>query len=166
MRTNVLIVDDFYSNPDSVRDFALQQEFKVQGNFPGLRTATFLTPDVKETVQSVIWNVAGEVTNWNESDGLTGSFELATSANRSWIHTDHFNTWAGVLYLTPNAPLSGGTGLFKHRATGATMSHQLAEYESQDMTKWDLVDNIGNKYNCRCFDCNFGFNWHYSSSGW
>jgi hypothetical protein len=147
MRTNVLIVDDFYSNPDSVRDFALQQEFKVQGNFPGLRTATFLTPDVKETVQSVIWNVAGEVTNWNESDGLTGSFELATSANRSWIHTDHFNTWAGVLYLTPNAPLSGGTGLFKHRASGATMSHQLAEYESQDMTKWDLVDTIGNKYN-------------------
>ena len=147
MRTNVLIVDDFYSNPDSVRDFALQQEFKVQGNFPGLRTATFLTPDVKETVQSVIWNVAGEVTNWNESDGLTGSFELATAANRSWILTDHFITWAGVLYLTPNPPHTGGTGLFRHRATGATMSHQLAEYESQDMTKWDLVDTIGNKYN-------------------
>jgi hypothetical protein len=147
MRTNVLIVDDFYSNPDSVRNFALQQEFKVQGNFPGLRTATFLTSDVKETVQSVLWNVAGEITNWNESDGLTGSFELATSANRSWIHTDHFNTWAGVLYLTPDAPLSGGTGLFRHRATGATMSHQLAEYESQDMTKWDLVDRIANRYN-------------------
>jgi hypothetical protein len=27
------------------------------------------------------------------------------------------------------------------------MSHQLAEYESQDMTKWELVDTIGNKYN-------------------
>lgn len=147
MRANVLIVDDFYSNPDSVRNFALQQEFKVQGNFPGLRTASFLTPDVKETVQSVLWNVGGEITNWHEADGLTGSFELATAANRSWIHTDHHNTWAGVIYLTPNAPLSGGTGLFRHRATGATMSSQLTEYESQDMTKWELVDRIANRYN-------------------
>lgn len=147
MRANVLIVDDFYSNPDSVRNFALQQEFKVQGNFPGLRTASFLTADVKETVQSVLWNVGGEITNWHEADGLTGSFELATAANRSWIHTDHHNTWAGVIYLTPNAPLSGGTGLFRHRATGATMASQLAEYESQDMTKWELVDRIANRYN-------------------
>ena len=147
MRTNILVVDDFYTDPDSVRSFALQQEFGVQGNFPGLRTASFLTPDVQETIQSVILNVAGEVIDWNSADGLTGSFELATAANRSWIHTDHFNTWAGVLYLTPDPPHTAGTGLFRHRATGATMSHQLPEYENQDMTKWDLVDNIGNKYN-------------------
>ena len=121
MRTNVIITDDFYGNPDSVREFALQQEFKVQGNFPGLRTKSFLTPDVKETIQSLIWNVAGEITEWNHSDGLSGSFELATAANRSWIHTDHFNTWAGVCYLTPNAPHTGGTGLFRHRATGSTL---------------------------------------------
>lgn len=147
MKTNVIITDDFYGNPDSVRAFALQQEFKVQGNFPGLRTASFLTADVKETIQSILWNVAGEVTNWNEADGLTGSFELATAANRSWIHTDHFNTWAGVLYLTPDAPYTGGTGLFRHKATGATTSEQLESYESQDMTKWDMIDRIGNRYN-------------------
>ena len=147
MKTSVIITDNFYSNPDSVRAFALQQEFKVQGNFPGSRTASFLTPDVKETVQSILWNVAGEITNWNEADGLTGSFELATAANRSWIHTDHHNTWAGVLYLTPNAPYTGGTGLFRHRATGATTAEELESYESQDMTKWDLIDRIGNRYN-------------------
>lgn len=147
MKTSVLITDDFYSNPDSVRAFALQQEFKVQGNFPGVRTASFLTPDVKETIQSILWNVGGEITNWHEADGLTGSFELATAANRSWIHTDHHNSWAGVLYLTPNAPLSGGTGLFRHKATGATTSAELETYESQDMTKWELIDRIGNRYN-------------------
>ena len=26
--------------------------------------------------------------------------------------------WAGVLYLTPNAPSTGGTGLFRHKETG------------------------------------------------
>lgn len=147
MRTNVIIVDDFYSNPDSVRDFALQQEFKVQGNFPGSRTVSFLNDSVKETLQTVVWNAGGEITEWNARDGLTGSFEIATAANRSWIHTDHYNTWAGVCYLTPDAPISGGTGLFMHKKTGARMAHELESYESQDMTKWEMVDRIGNRYN-------------------
>lgn len=147
MRTNVIIVDDFYSNPDSVREFALQQEFKVQGNFPGLRTASFLNESIKESLQTIVWNAGGEVTEWNAHDGLTGCFELATAANRSWIHTDHFNTWAGVVYMTPDAPVSGGTGLFMYKKTGARMAHELEAYESQDMTKWEMVDRIGNRYN-------------------
>jgi hypothetical protein len=147
MRTNVIITDDFYSNPDSVREFALQQEFKIRGNFPGMRTTSFINDDVKSTVQTILWNAAGEGSNWHAGDGLTGSFELATARDRSWIHTDHHNTWAGVCYLTPNAPLTGGTGLFRHKATGATMSYELENYEAQDMTKWDLVDVVGNRYN-------------------
>lgn len=147
MRTNVIITDDFYSDPDSVREFALKQEFKVQGNFPGKRTKSFLTQDVKDAIQGILRNVSGEVTDWHVADGLTGSYEIATALDRSWIHTDHFNTWAGVLYLSPDAPLTGGTGLFRHRATGATMAHELAEYESQDMTKWDMTDRIANRYN-------------------
>lgn len=148
MKTNLIIIDDFYSNPESVRSFALQQEFEVQGNFPGLRTKSFLTQDVKDAIQSVIWNVAGEVTDWHEADGLTGSFELATSKNRSWVHTDHFNSWAAICYLTPDAPLSGGTGLFQYKENNARTSEELAEpYDSQDMTKWQLCDVIANRYN-------------------
>jgi hypothetical protein len=147
MRTNVIITDDFYSNPDSVRAFALQQDFSVKGNWPGNRTDTFLTDDVKVTVQDIVRGAAGEVTDWHARPGLTGCFEIATALDRSWIHTDHHNTWAGVCYLTPDAPHTGGTGLFRHRASGATMSHELAEYESQDRTKWDLIDVIGNRYN-------------------
>jgi len=149
MKTNVIITDNFYSNPDSVRKFALEQEFSVRGNFPGWRTKSFLNQDVKDAVQSIVWNAGGEVTNWFAEDGLTGSFELATAKDRSWIHTDHFNTWAAVCYLTPNAPITGGTGLFKHKATGACRASEIGNvaYEAQDMTKWELVDMIGNKYN-------------------
>ena len=35
MRQNIIIVDDFYNNPDQVREFALSQEFDVTGNYPG-----------------------------------------------------------------------------------------------------------------------------------
>lgn len=148
MKTNVIITDDFYSDPDRVRNFALGQDFRLRGNFPGQRTQTFLDQSTQDAIQTILWNAGGEVTNWFAQDGLSGSFELATARDRSWIHTDHFNTWAGICYLTPNAPISGGTGLFQHRRTGARRESELEEeYDAQDMTKWELYDVITNRYN-------------------
>lgn len=148
MRTNVIVVDDFYSNPDDVRKFALAQEFSQRGNYPGHRTASFLNDGVKETLATILRNAGGLVTSWNEEDGGSGSFEMAMSSDRSWIHTDHYNTWAGIVYLTPDAPLSGGTGLFQHKKTGAIYARDLPmPYESQDYTKWQLADVIANRYN-------------------
>ena len=147
MRTNLIIVDDFLGNPDAVREFALKQDFNVKGNYPGVRTRSFLTPDLKEALQTVVWNYGKEITNWFQTDGFSGSYQLTYASDRSWIHTDHFNTWAGVLYLTPDAPLSGGTGIYQYKKTGATVASQLSQYEAQDMTKWELCDIIANRYN-------------------
>lgn len=150
MQTNVIIVDDFYGDPDGVRAFALRQDFSVTGNYPGARTKTFMTDDVKQTLSNVIRPHGGNIHTWFETDGFTGSFQMTTATDRSWIHTDHVNTWAGVCYLTPGAPHTGGTGLFRHRRTGARYVSEMPKdmvYESQDMTKWDLVDVIGNMYN-------------------
>lgn len=147
MKTNVIVVDNFYSNPDGVRSFALEQEFSQRGNYPGSRTKTFLNSGTKDCIASFLRNAAGNVTDWNEQDGLTGSFELAMARDRSWIHTDHYNTWAGICYLTPDAPLSGGTGLFQYKKTGARTATELESYEAQDYTKWELCDVIANRYN-------------------
>jgi hypothetical protein len=148
MRTNVVITEDFYLNPDEVRNFALSQEFSQKGNYPGLRTNSFINDSVKEIIQNILRPVSGNITTWNDSAGLTGSFELATSTNRSWMHTDEYNSWAGVCYLTPDAPLSGGTGLFMYKKTGS-IYEDGTDYscDTQDMTKWELVDRIANRYN-------------------
>lgn len=148
MRTNVIIVDDFYENPDDVRAFALSQKFEVKGNFPGWRTDSYLNDSVKGLLQTLLRPHAGEVTRWDAEPGLTGCFELATARDRSWMHTDHHNTWAGVCYLTPNAPVSGGTGLFMYKKTGGRYEDgtDYGDY-TQDMTKWEMVDRIGNIYN-------------------
>ena len=147
MRVNLIVVDDFYSNPDGVRQFALQQEFANRGSFPGLRTKSFLNDGTKDCIQNILYNAAGKITDWNEQDGLSGSFEMEMARDRSWIHTDHFNTWAGVLYLTPDAPLNGGTAFYRHKKTGATRAHELKGYESQDITKWEVTDIVANRYN-------------------
>ena len=105
MQTNVIIIDNFYSNPDAVRNFALGQTFDVTGNYPGARTVTFLTEDVKDSIRGIVSPHGGKVIEWFAQDGFSGSFQLTTASDRSWIHTDHYNTWAGVCYLTPNAPI-------------------------------------------------------------
>lgn len=150
MQVTSITVDSFYSNIDSVRSFALAQSFDVKGNYPGARSKAFLLQDIKDSIQGIVGGVAGSITNWYEQDGLSGSFQIATAIDRTWIHTDHFNKWAGVCYLTPDAPLSSGTGFYKHKPTGRTRSlgpQDTTGYESYDYTKWDMVDRVGNVYN-------------------
>jgi hypothetical protein len=145
MEATLIIVDDFYSNPDGVRSFALSQEFKVRGNFPGCRTAPFFTNDVRSAIEHYM-QFAGRITNTYESSGYTGAFQMATAQDRTWIHSDPYNMWAGVCYLTPDAPYTGGTGLFRHRSTGQHR-RETTDWEGYDHTKWDLFDRIGNRYN-------------------
>lgn len=150
MKTNIIITDDFYGDPDSVREFALLQPFDVTGNYPGARTKSFLNADIKEALQTIVWSSGGEITNWYNIDGMTGSFQLATAQDRSWIHTDHFNKWAAVCYLTPDAPVTSGTGLFLYNKNGARTVSEMdptEQYDAQDMTKWTMYDIVSNKYN-------------------
>ena len=152
MKVNMIIVDDFYNHPDDVRSFALSQDFSVRGNYPGLRTKSFLNDSVKEIINDTISHAGGGVTDWlldENNDGYTGAFQICTSKDRTWIHSDYKNMWAGVCYLTPNAPISGGTALYMHKRTGERFSNgQIDRSEdAYDLTKWEVVDRIGNIYN-------------------
>jgi hypothetical protein len=158
MKIQSLIIDNFYNNVDDVREFALSQEFGVKGNYPGQRTTSFANDSLKEFIGSILRPHSGEITVWS-TDEYNGAYQYTTQYERSWIHADMHNTWAGVIYLTPNAPLSGGTGIFRHKETGFMYSPKLEDgsvdrellgyigIDSQDLTKWDLVDRLANVYN-------------------
>ena len=49
MKTNLIITDDFYNNPDETREWALRQPFNVAGNFPGRRTKPVHDWDLEST---------------------------------------------------------------------------------------------------------------------
>jgi hypothetical protein len=156
MRFNSLTIDNFYSNPMDVREFALRQEFKVRGNYPGQRTESFLSDATKKTLRDILYPFAGEITNWGGE--YTGSFQYTTASDRSWIHSDSTTDWAAVCYLTPDAPLTAGTGIFRHKETGWSnfdyrnndpeyLKQAPPGHDSQDYTKWEMVDRIGNVFN-------------------
>ncbi|MFY0656237.1 MAG: hypothetical protein JXR12_05735 [Neptunomonas phycophila] len=149
MQTNLIIVDDFLNNPHEVREYALAQEFTESGNYPGKRTEPDENESVLNTIKDILRPHAGEVTQI-----LGKQYQHTTSAMKSWVHADTYNTWAAVLYLTPDAPPCGGTGLFRHKETGL-YSHprdnpRLADEisaDGSDMSKWELVELVANKFN-------------------
>ena len=158
MNVNAICVDNFYNDVDEVREMALNMEFGVRGNYPGQRTKAVYNEGVKNAINEIIRPYAGDITSWT-TDEYNGAFQYTTQRDRSWVHADQTTTWAAVVYLTPNAPLSGGTGLFRHKETGLEMAPKLpnGQYDkkimdeiyqdSQDMTKWEMTNFIGNVYN-------------------
>jgi hypothetical protein len=99
MKVDLIVVDDFYTNPDDVRNFALSQEFSVRGNYPGMRTKSFLDDSQKAVIDGIVSHASGGVTDWlvdSEGNSYTGAFQICTSLDRTWIHSDYNNMWAGV----------------------------------------------------------------------
>jgi hypothetical protein len=160
----LIVVDNFYNNALETRKYVLTQEFTVRGNFPGQRTRSYATQHLKDIIQGYVEPFSGKITVFpmptdddNNADNDTiynGSFQYTVARDRSWIHTDKWNNWAGVLFLTPNAPLSAGTAFYKfHDGTRSQADTDLLKNQeeisrsTQDFTKWELVDRVGNVFN-------------------
>jgi len=159
---SVIIVDNFYNNAMDTRNFILTQEFSVKGNYPGQRTISYANEHLKEIIQQYVEPFGGKITIFPcpQPDGsdatsiYNGAFQYTTSRDRSWVHNDSWNNWAGVVFLTPDAPLSSGTAFY--RFCDGAMSQKDGEIlknkdqtdrYSQDLTKWELVDTVGNVFN-------------------
>ena len=175
MRTNLIVVDDFYKNVDEVRKFALSQDFDVEGNYPGKRSRCYINDSTRDNIQKIVEPHGGKITDWLESDKYTGSFQIATSKEHSWVHSDNVNKsyvfypsnyWGGVLYLTPDAPLDGGTSFFRSKINNSIYNHNYDHLASseycQDMTKWDIATEVKNIYNRLILFR--GDQWHSSST--
>ena len=139
------------------RKYILEQEFKIRGNYPGQRTLSYASEEIKSIIQEWIYPFGGKITDFpmNKSENnYNGAFQYTTSRDRSWIHVDSWNNWAGVLYMTPDAPVNSGTGLYRFKDGTRFDDEQKLKGNndeisnaSQDITKWELVDKVGNIFN-------------------
>lgn len=158
---SLIVIDNFYKNPYETRNYILTQDFSIKGNYPGLRTSSFANEELKNVLQKYVEPFGGKIIHFlipnetsNNSEIYNGSFQLATSRDKSWVHIDGYNNWAGVLYLTPDAPVTSGTAFYRFH-DGTTCERDMnilknkvqTDMYSQDLTKWTKVDTIGNVFN-------------------
>ena len=153
-RSGVWIVDDFYANPDWVRELALQQEYQVnhdgEKGYIGSRTEKqFLFPGLREQFEYIMGK---RISRWEEH-GMNGRFQYALAGEPLVYHCDD-QTWAGMIYLTPNAPYDTGTNTYALRNTDIRhRSHPEIRRCFQpgsrnfDRYPFDNVDQFGNVYN-------------------
>ena len=153
------VVDDFYKDPDAIRELALGFEYFPSGNHKGKRTQVRMILDgTKEAIEEIMGR---RITGWNY--GYNGVFQYCTAEDPLVYHCDS-QTYAAVVFLTPDAPPETGTSFFRSRKNGVwraptpedeartgkdgnTLLYEMFEGNFYDKTRWDLVDKIGNRYN-------------------
>ena len=166
----VTIIENFYENPDAIRKFALAQQYtyckevsKIEYVYPGCRTKDLsllnkeLFDKICTKLVSVFHNAENDQMRWL----ITTSFQsVSAEYNQGVIHTDSNTVFAGVLYLTPDAPLTGGTSLFKKNKTFDEAEYQQALVQNDERFKageiamntsyhsmFDEVVRVNNVYN-------------------
>ena len=145
----VWVVDNFYSDPYAVREYALKQEFKPEIEyFKGSRTIEqYFVPGTKEAFERIM---GIKIREW-ESHGMCGRFQYCTAQDPLVYHNDG-QTWAAMIYLNPDAPYCTGTSLYAskngaRRTTDVNFDNTIYSGGFYDDTKFELVDSIGNVFN-------------------
>jgi hypothetical protein len=153
MNKSMIIVDDFYDNVDQVREYALNKTFNIKGNYPGYRTEA---EDVRQHNYLRIFFedniVQKKITYWPRE--YNTAYQITNKEDKTWIHHDE-TQWAAVIYLTPNAPIESGTGIYKHKNSNIYrwdgIKKSTSDFNHSDVVKnldeWEQINFIGNIYN-------------------
>lgn len=145
-----VVVDNFYKDPDSVRTFALEQPFHHHPDYhKGRRTDTvYRFPGLKERFETIL---GYSIKNW-EHYGTNCCFQHCIDGDEIVYHFDG-QEYAGVLFLTPDAPPDSGTTFFRSKYTKKMKTTNKEEYDITfqhgflDPQGFEVVDVVGNVYN-------------------
>lgn len=158
-RTDVIVVDNFYADPDEVRAFALKQEFFEQKEYyKGVRTQTrFATEQMKSFFEKALGR---KVTKWEYP--TNGIFQHCVATEPVVYHIDT-QMYAAVIFLNPDAPLETGTDFFRSKSTGVRNELEIPNFKNgkskdqilsdifaggfYDRTKFERTDSVANIYN-------------------
>ncbi len=157
----LVVVENFYSDPDKVREYAMSLEFNPHSQYhKGCRTEVKTIFDgTREFFESILKK---KITHW-EGHVYNGVFQYCIAEDPLVYHTDN-QAYAAVVFLTPDAPVECGTSFFKSKHNGLMRypteqdCERLNQSEKElfkemfggnfyDKTRWELADTIGNVYN-------------------
>jgi len=160
-RKKLFVIDNFYDDPYFTREFALKQDYNGDLRFyKGKRTEKrFSTPQIKQKFEEILGQ---KIVNWDgpgdEFDGsMNGVFQYCTPEDALVYHYDS-QTWAAMVFLTPDAPVQTGTSFYRHKQTGIKVAEEPDADRAfaggfYDATKFELIDTVGNVFNrCVIFD--------------
>ena len=159
LHKDIIVVDNFYADPDMVRNYAMYSlQYQPSGYHKGQRSQSkYILEGTKERLEQIMGR---KIVNWNHPNYANGVFQFCTADQPIVYHVDP-QTYAAMVFLTPNAPVETGTAFYKSKVTGATIfdgTHDLEEFQKTfkglsndanfyDSTQYELMDEVANVYN-------------------
>jgi len=168
MRLNMMVIDDFYDNPDEVRKAALALAYDPVDPatpYPGRNSMQpLLWPNSDQMFSQILREPVRGHTGFAH-----GKFRqsIASDKRGADIHIDPVTVWAGVLYMTLPQHCRGGTEFFRHRQYGTDgapltpedlkaypgetnrdrLVDRLTEIDGRDRSKWEHISTLPMRYN-------------------
>lgn len=162
---HMIMVDNFYKDPLSIRQLALQQEYVSNlAVYKGKRTnERFLWPFLKEEFERLLGR---PIMDWLQQPA-NGCFQI-TGYNDPLVWHSDCQSFAAAIYLTPDAPISAGTSFWRDKKYKSRRPPQhVLEYERFNSDEernqageeiysgynivhpdnWELVDKVGAVFN-------------------
>lgn len=148
MTTSLIVVDDFLSTANAVRDAALKLTYpELQGAFPGRNSLERIEMG---GLASHVSQITGERLQPLSPQGSHAKcrITLASDVGRGKVHVDP-GYWSGILYLSRPEDCQGGTDFFRHRRTNTDRRPMTPEevaamgYASYDESHQDIIERDG-----------------------
>lgn len=161
------VVDNFFENPEAIREYALGCEYKSdsEGRWPGMRTEQLHLVDEElfHRICRRYFSLFFDVNNPNLRWTVEAYFQkIKKTEDVGWIHSDIGSLTSTIVYLTPDQDIGAGTSLYVPKEEGKDVMHtdkKVAHYKGEmsdeECLPYCLENNsnfvetarIGNKYN-------------------
>jgi hypothetical protein len=157
----LFVVDNFYEDPLAVREVALNQDYFQGEGAVGERTRVqFLFEGLKERFEQIMQvSIADHTENgfgWFDV-GVNGRFQSCIGGVPQVFHCDE-QQWAGLIFLTPDAPPQSGTTFYRHKDSKVFHKNDIdwsigdngnvfTKPTYLDPTPFEAQDKIGNVFN-------------------
>lgn len=166
MYQSFIVVDDFYPNPQEIRQLALSFDYpEVSGprTYPGRNSAAaFVAPGLDGAVSRVVGEPLVGIDDGMSSHGRF-RITLAGETGRYRVHVDPTAlSWVGVVYLNASEQCCGGTAFYRHKALqsdrtpldqcemtacGHANVAALLRAEGNDTSRWEHLMTVPMRFN-------------------
>lgn len=125
----ITILDNFFDDPDKIRNWALSLEYSKdpEGKWPGVRTKSLheINTNFFDTVCCKFFSLFFDLNQEKMNFSLNMRFQLVDSKYGSgWVHTDHLESQiTGLIYLSPNIDSHSGTSIYQEKKNLLVQNH-------------------------------------------
>lgn len=146
----VIVKDDFYSDPEKVRNLALSKPYQQP---PAGTPRLAVTAICDDAEAKAMWDLLQPLVPKIEGNDVVGlqvlfRYTLATAQKKIFCHVDGCSN-AGIVYLSKPEHCAGGTSIYRHKPTGDEIydKEHRQLYDFTDPSQWELLQQVEMVYN-------------------